>query len=102
MWLRNCFFERQAQGLVDLDATEVQRSIQKWVTNGQRLQRRLFTEDTVRGFAFVDLCHKWFDVVLMNPPFGDGSKLAKALVEKQYPRTKTTCMRPSSNADLSG
>lgn len=29
------FFEKQAQGLVDLDATEVQRSIQKWVTEGK-------------------------------------------------------------------
>jgi hypothetical protein len=38
--------------------------------NGQRLQRRLFTEDTVRGFAFIDLCQKRYDVVLMNPPFG--------------------------------
>jgi len=38
--------------------------------NGQRLQRRLFAEDAERGFAFVDLCHKRYDVVLMNPPFG--------------------------------
>ena len=29
------FFEKQAKGLVDLDATEVQRSIQKWVTDGK-------------------------------------------------------------------
>src|SRR6266704_6425264 len=28
-------------------------------------------DDAVRGFAFVDLCHKVFDVALMNPPFGD-------------------------------
>lgn len=57
-------------------------------TAGQRLQRRLFTEDAVRGFAFVDLCHKRFDVVLMNPPFGESSQLAKSIIEKQYPRTK--------------
>lgn len=56
--------------------------------NGHRLLKRLFSEDAERGFAFVDLCQKRFDVVLMNPPFGDGSKLAKAIVEKQYPRTK--------------
>ena len=30
--------------------------------NRHRLQRRLFGEDTVGGFAFVDLCHKRFDV----------------------------------------
>lgn len=38
--------------------------------NGHRFQRRLFTEDAVRGFAFVDVCQKHYDVVLMNPPFG--------------------------------
>ena len=46
------------------------RSYAEQAHNGQRLQRRLFTEDAVRGFAFVDICHKRFDVVLMNPPFG--------------------------------
>ena len=39
--------------------------------NGQLLQRRLFVDDAVRGFGFVDTCHKRFDVVLMNPPFGE-------------------------------
>lgn len=59
-----------------------------YASNGNRLQRQLFVKDAVRGFAFVDLCHIRFDVVLMNPPFGDSSKPAKALIEKQYPRTK--------------
>ena len=39
--------------------------------NGQKLSRRLFTKDAVRGFSFLDLCHKRYDVVLMNPPFGE-------------------------------
>ena len=26
-----------------------------------------------RGFAFVDLCRKRYDVVIMNPPFGEVS-----------------------------
>jgi hypothetical protein len=34
-------------------------------------QRLLFVEDAARGFAFIDLCRKRYDVVLMNPPFGD-------------------------------
>jgi hypothetical protein len=33
-------------------------------------QRRLFADDAARGFAFIDLCHKRYDAVLMNPPFG--------------------------------
>lgn len=47
-------------------------------------QRRLFTEDAARGFAFIDLCRKSFDVVLMNPPFGDPSKKSKAYIEEKY------------------
>ena len=65
------FFE-QAEAKV----IEALRQYAEEAQNGQRLQRRLFTEDAVRGFAFVDLCHKRYDVVLMNPPFGESSFLA--------------------------
>ena len=34
-------------------------------------QRRLFAEDAAHGFAFIDLCRKHYDVVVMNPPFGE-------------------------------
>jgi hypothetical protein len=67
---------------------EALRSYAEKAQNGQRLQRRLFTEDAVRGFAFVDLCQKRYDVVLMNPPFGDSSRSAKPALDKSYPRTK--------------
>jgi len=36
-------------------------------------QKRLFAEDAAKGFAFIDLCRKRFDVVLMNPPFGQAT-----------------------------
>jgi hypothetical protein len=55
--------------------------------NGQRLQRRLFTEDTVRGFAFIDLCRKRFDVVVMNPPFGEVSLTARQYLYATLPET---------------
>ena len=57
-------------------------------SDGKGFQRRLFAEDAERGFAFVDVCRKRYDVVLMNPPFGAGSMVAKAEFEKAYPRTK--------------
>lgn len=38
--------------------------------NGKAYQRRLFAEDAARGFAFIDICRKRYDVALMNPPFG--------------------------------
>jgi hypothetical protein len=56
--------------------------------NGQKLQRRLFTGDAVRGFAFVDLCHKRYDVVLMNPPFGEASIPSKSYIDDVYPLSK--------------
>jgi hypothetical protein len=59
------FFE-QAEAKV----IEALRQYAEKAHNGLRLQKRLFSEDAVRGFAFVDLCHKRYDVVLMNPPFG--------------------------------
>jgi hypothetical protein len=34
-------------------------------------QRRLFAEDAARGFAFIDVCRKRYDAVVMNPPFGN-------------------------------
>ncbi|MFZ1008111.1 MAG: BREX-1 system adenine-specific DNA-methyltransferase PglX [Candidatus Sulfotelmatobacter sp.] len=56
--------------------------------NGQHLQRRLFTDDAVRGFALVDLCHKHFDVALMNPPFGDPTPNCRPMLAAHYPISK--------------
>jgi hypothetical protein len=39
--------------------------------HGSGYQRRLFVDDAARGFAFIDLLRKRFDVILMNPPFGE-------------------------------
>ena len=57
--------------------------------NGGGFQRRLFAEDTVRGFAFIDLCRKRYDVVLMNPPFGDASLRSKPYLDDTYGDTPT-------------
>jgi hypothetical protein len=48
-------------------------------------QKRLFASDAAKGFAFIDLCRKQFDVVLMNPPFGDFSHKWKTDAKKFYP-----------------
>jgi hypothetical protein len=52
--------------------------------NGGGFQRRLFAEDAARGFAFIDVCRKRYDVALMNPPFGEASKVSKPYIEKEY------------------
>lgn len=54
----------------------------------QRLSRSLFSEDVVRGFAFVESCQRHYDVVLMNPPFGDTSPSLSTLAEQQYGEVK--------------
>ena len=76
------FFEKAEARVV-----EALRSYAEKALDGQRLQRRLFTEDAVRGFAFVDQCHKQFDVVLMNPPFGLPTTLCKDNLTCRYSET---------------
>ena len=51
-------------------------------------QRRMFATDAAKGFAFIDLCRNEFDLILMNPPFGECSKRAKSLINKVYPISK--------------
>jgi hypothetical protein len=55
--------------------------------DGRGFVRYLFAEDAAQGFAFLDLCRKRFDVVLMNPPFGEFSKNYKAPAREDYPNT---------------
>ncbi|HQM55249.1 MAG TPA: BREX-1 system adenine-specific DNA-methyltransferase PglX [Anaerolineaceae bacterium] len=56
--------------------------------NGQGYRRKLFTGDTAQGLAFVDVCRRRYDVILMNPPFGEPSAPSKSYVEEKYKRTK--------------
>ncbi len=51
-------------------------------------QRRLFADDAAQGFAFIDLCRNCYEVVVMNPPFGEQTEAIKAYLANQYPRTK--------------
>jgi hypothetical protein len=50
--------------------------------NGHGYRRRLFANDTARGFAFIDLCRQRYDVALMNPPFGAASKDLQDILER--------------------
>ncbi|BAY35693.1 hypothetical protein NIES2111_00090 [Nostoc sp. NIES-2111] len=57
-------------------------------TTGQVFQRQLFSDDALQGFAFVDICRKQFDFILMNPPFGEVSIPSKEYIEEVYEDTK--------------
>jgi len=49
------------------------------------VQKRLFAKDAAKGFAFIDLCRKRYDAVVMNPPFGDATIETTELVKREYP-----------------
>ena len=53
--------------------------------NGAGYQRRLFVDDAARGFSFIDLCRKRYDVAVMNPPFGEASAYELAYLGIQFP-----------------
>lgn len=56
--------------------------------NGRGFTRRLFVNDTARGFGFISLCRKRYDVVLMNPPFGEAPVAVKDYLTQRFPRSK--------------
>lgn len=48
------------------------------------VRRRLFTDDAVHGIALIDLLRMRFDVVLMNPPFGEATDRATEFLSSHY------------------
>jgi hypothetical protein len=52
------------------------------------IRRRLFVGDAAQGIALIELLRTRFDVILMNPPFGAVSLVAKAEFETAYPSTR--------------
>ncbi|MBD0371453.1 MAG: hypothetical protein ICV60_11495 [Pyrinomonadaceae bacterium] len=70
------------------EALQALRAYARRASNGKGLLWRLFAEDTEQGFAFIDLCRQKFDVVLMNPPFGDASNPSKPYIDETYGDTK--------------
>lgn len=56
--------------------------------NGESYQRRLFAGDASQGFAFIDLCRKRYDLIVMNPPFGSNPVKIKQIIEKNYSEVK--------------
>ena len=66
-------------------------ALQSFASTGSEtktFRRRLFADDAAAGFAFIDVCRRRFDVVLMNPPFGDASLPSKPYIEQTYGDTK--------------
>jgi hypothetical protein len=50
----------------------------------KRYTRRLFADDAASGFAFIDICRRHYDVVLMNPPFGEPTAELLGRLDKTF------------------
>jgi len=77
------FFERAEEAIVRaLD--ELARAHD----GAERVRQRLFADDARSGVAFIELLRESFDVVVMNPPFGETSVRTKAVVDSEYPNSR--------------
>jgi hypothetical protein len=81
------FFERAEQQVV-----AALRSFSEQAHGDHGLPRRLFSDDAVRGFSFVELCHKTYDVILMNPPFGESTPGTSKILKSLYPHSNNNVL----------
>lgn len=51
-------------------------------------QGRLFSQDALQGLQIIDLTREAFDVIVMNPPFGELTVSTKNGLAKLYPKSK--------------
>ena len=58
--------------------------------HGERLSTRgrLFADDAAHGVGLLAVAEKKFDVILMNPPFGDPTPVLAEHLDREFPRTK--------------
>lgn len=63
---------------------EALRTVSSRLSEEEGYENTLFANDAVRGFAFIELCQKRYDVILMNPPFGEGSESTIGYLDAHY------------------
>ncbi|NLY01509.1 MAG: SAM-dependent methyltransferase [Rhodopirellula sp.] len=71
---------------------EIVEALRRYATqaeNGRGFRRRLFADDAGQGFAFIDLCRKRYDAVLMNPPYTETDGDLQAFLKRCYPANWT-------------
>jgi hypothetical protein len=83
--------QKLTKDFFDTAEEEVLKALKSFSENAEgedAFQKLLFAEDTARGFAFIELCRKRYDVIVMNPPFGSGSKNSKKYIDSNYENSK--------------
>ncbi len=84
--------KKYRDGFLENASSEVFRILKllaETANEGEAYQKLLFADDAARGFAFIELCKKKYDVILMNPPFGASSINSKFYVDGNYPKSKS-------------
>ncbi len=64
------------------------REFAEGAAGGASVRRRLFAGDAAQGIALLDLLRRRFDVVLMNPPFGEFISVRFEALARLYPSSK--------------
>ncbi|MEZ6081244.1 MAG: hypothetical protein R3C56_37915 [Pirellulaceae bacterium] len=85
---------------------EIYEALRKYAseTTEGGFRRKLFAGDAEKGFAFVDLAQRKYDIGLMNPPFGEAAERTTRYLAAAYPVSKQdllTCFVDASLARLS-
>ena len=83
--------QKISKDFFDTAEEEVLKALQSFSENAEgehAFQKLLFAEDTARGFAFIELCRKRYDVIVMNPPFGAASISSKGYIDFNYQLSK--------------
>ena len=92
---RDSFWERAEERIYDALQAYAEQA-----ENGGGFQRRLFADDAAQGFAFIDLCRKRYDVVVMNPPFGEAGLLSRDYLYGTYSHAAQDIFSALSTAEL--
>ena len=66
---------------------EALRSYANYARSRSDFRQRIFADDTAEGFAFIDVLTKEYDVILMNPPFGEKTSRCASYFQERFPRT---------------
>jgi hypothetical protein len=73
----------------EAEVLRILKQLAETATDGDAYQKLLFADDAARGFAFIELCRKGFDVILMNPPFGDATVNTRKYIDSNYQLSKS-------------
>ena len=67
------------------DLNEALETFDETAAADQTFSRKLFADDAARGLGFIDICSRKYDVIVMNPPFGESSIGTRSLIKTQFP-----------------